>query len=129
MNVFITGASSGIGAALARRYAGAGANLGLFARRQVALDQLVATLPADGRVIAYAGDVRDAKALSEAALAFITRFGAPDIVIANAGISQGTLTEHVDDAAAFRSILDTNASSTPSSRFSPQCASGDSGRW
>ncbi len=108
MNVFITGASSGIGAALARHYAAAGANLGLYARRQVALDQLVATLPADGRVIARAGDVRDAKALSEAASAFITRFGAPDIVIANAGISQGTLTEHVDDAAAFRSIFDTN---------------------
>jgi short-subunit dehydrogenase len=108
MNVFITGASSGIGAALARHYAGIGANLGLIARRQAPLDQLVSTLQAQGRVAARAGDVRVAGELSDAAAAFIARFGVPDIVIANAGISQGTLTEHADDAAAFRAILDTN---------------------
>ncbi len=108
MNVFITGASSGIGAALARHYAGTGANLGLVARRQAPLDQLVSTLPAQGRVIARAGDVRVASELSDAATAFVARFGVPDIVIANAGISQGTSTEHADDAAVFRAILDTN---------------------
>jgi short-subunit dehydrogenase len=45
LRVFITGASSGLGAALAREYAGQGAILGLAARRREALDQLVATLP------------------------------------------------------------------------------------
>ncbi|HEX8601774.1 MAG TPA: SDR family NAD(P)-dependent oxidoreductase, partial [Pseudoduganella sp.] len=65
--VFITGASSGIGAALAARYAAAGATLGLFARREAALQELVATLPAP-RVSApahriYPGDVCDHAAL------------------------------------------------------------------
>jgi NADP-dependent 3-hydroxy acid dehydrogenase YdfG len=43
--VFITGASSGLGAALAREYAAQGATLGLLARRGEMLDQLIATLP------------------------------------------------------------------------------------
>ena len=106
-NVFITGASSGIGAALARQYAARGATVGLFARRAVLLDALAATLPA-GRAAAYAGDVRDAAALAHAGADFIARFGAPDVVIANAGISRGALTEHGEDLPAFRAVFDTN---------------------
>ena len=56
----------------------------------------------------YAGDVRDHHALALAANAFLARFGAPDIVIANAGVSRGTLTEHAEDLATFREIVDTN---------------------
>jgi NAD(P)-dependent dehydrogenase (short-subunit alcohol dehydrogenase family) len=52
--------------------------------------------------------VRDPLALSEAANAFVARFGAPGIVIANAGVSRGTSTEHAEDLAAFREVLDTN---------------------
>jgi NAD(P)-dependent dehydrogenase (short-subunit alcohol dehydrogenase family) len=52
--------------------------------------------------------VRDAAALARAAADFMGRFGAPDIVVANAGISRGTLTEHAADALAFREILDVN---------------------
>jgi len=106
-SVFVTGASSGIGAALARHYAAQGANVGLFARRQEALEALAAALP-PGRVAAYAGDVRDAGALARAAADFIERFGAPDVVIANAGISRGTLTEHANDLPVFRAVFDTN---------------------
>ena len=106
-NVFITGASSGIGAALARQYAARGATVGLFARRAVLLDALAATLPA-GRAAAYAGDVRDAAALAHAGADFIARFGVPDVVIANAGISRGALTEHGEDLPAFRAVFDTN---------------------
>lgn len=105
--VFITGASSGLGAALARHYAQVGANVGLFARRGAALEALAATIPA-GRAVIYAGDVRDAGALARAAADFIARFGPPDIVIANAGVSRGALTENAEDLAAFRTVFDTN---------------------
>ena len=106
MNVFITGASSGIGAALTRHYAARGANLGLVARRGDLLQQLAASL--DTPVATYSTDVRDADALASAAADFMHRFGTPDIVIANAGVSRGTLTELKADTAAFKAILDIN---------------------
>ena len=107
MNVFITGASSGLGEALARHYASLGATLGLFARRAEVLARLAGDLGASA-VEVYAGDVRDAEALRSAANDFIARHGVPDIVIANAGISRGTLTEYAEDLAVFRAVLDTN---------------------
>jgi short-subunit dehydrogenase len=105
-NVFITGASSGLGAALARAYAGEGANVGLFARRRKELASLAASLPPERNAV-YDGDVRDVDALAGAAADFLARFGPPDAVIANAGISQGVLTDR-SDLATFRAILDTN---------------------
>jgi short-subunit dehydrogenase len=107
VKVFITGASSGIGAALAREYAGAGAQLGLFARRADALASLAESL-APATPATYAGDVRDAPALSAAAADFEKRFGPADVVIASAGISRGTLTDHPEDNVTFRAIMDTN---------------------
>jgi short-subunit dehydrogenase len=107
VKVFLTGASSGIGAALAREYARTGAQLGLFARRAEPLAALAASL-APATPAAYTGDVRDAAALATAAADFTRRYGAPDVVIANAGISRGTLTDHPEDNVAFRAILDTN---------------------
>lgn len=106
MNVFLTGASSGIGAALAREYAARGATLGLVARRQPMLDELAAALP--GRHHCYACDVTDRDALIAAARAFETATGGADIVIANAGISEGVLTEYYEDLDAFRRVMDTN---------------------
>ncbi len=139
LRVFITGASSGIGEALARAYAADGAVVGLFARREGELarvaDSLARRVPAvdpaptlapDGAGVvhntdtaasltspasvsrSYAGDVRDAGALAAAAADFIARHGVPDVVIANAGVSRGTLTEHPQDLAAFRAVFDTN---------------------
>jgi NAD(P)-dependent dehydrogenase (short-subunit alcohol dehydrogenase family) len=107
VKVFLTGASSGLGAALARRYAVRGATLGLFARRLDVLQQL-ATAVSPAACSVYAGDVRDAPCLRAAALDFVARYGPPDIVVANAGISIGTMTEHEDDNEAFRAVLDTN---------------------
>jgi short-subunit dehydrogenase len=107
MNVFITGASSGIGEALAHHYAAQRANLGLFARRDEALSR-VAAASAPERVATYVGDVRDAAALASAARDFTARFGVPDIVIANAGVSRGTLTDHAEDLPAFASVFETN---------------------
>jgi short-subunit dehydrogenase len=104
--IFLTGASSGLGAALARHYAGQGATLGLVARRAGALQALAAEL--GGRHYVYPVDVTDAANLNAAAADFIARTGVPDIVIANAGISVGTLTEEVDDIAAFNRVFAVN---------------------
>lgn len=104
--VVITGASSGLGAALARHYARRGATLGLIARRALALEQLAASLP--GPVSIYPLDVRDDAALAAAARAFIAMHGCPDLVIANAGISLGTLGALAEDLAPFREIVDVN---------------------
>ena len=107
MKVFVTGASSGIGEALARHYAGSGATLGLFARRRGELERLAAAL-APATVATYAGDVRDATALARAGADFIARFGVPDIVIGNAGISRGVLTGEAVDLPVFKEVFDTN---------------------
>lgn len=107
MNVFITGASSGIGAALAREYAVRGARVGLVARRKDALRDLAATLPPDA-VTSYIADVADAAAMQRAAGEFTARFGLPDVVIANAGVSRGTDTALAEDLAAFKTAFDTN---------------------
>ncbi|PKO90106.1 MAG: short-chain dehydrogenase [Betaproteobacteria bacterium HGW-Betaproteobacteria-12] len=106
LKVFITGASSGLGEALAVCYAAKSARLGLVARRGEILAALNERL--GGQHACYALDVADAPALHEAAADFIARFGAPDIVIANAGVSAGTLTEHEEDLAVFRRIMDVN---------------------
>ncbi|MEP7206304.1 MAG: SDR family oxidoreductase [Casimicrobiaceae bacterium] len=107
MNVFLTGASSGLGAALAAEYAGRGANLGLFSRRADALARVAAALPRD-RVAIYAGDVADATALAAAAADFMARYGTPDVVIANAGVSRGADTAHGEDLPVFHQVFATN---------------------
>jgi len=106
LNIFITGASSGIGEALAVYYAGRGARLGLAARRGERLAALDERL--GGGHACYPLDVADAPALHAAAADFIARFGAPDIVVASAGVSAGTLTEQAEDLAVFRRIMDIN---------------------
>jgi len=106
MRVFITGASSGIGAALARHYAAHGAHLGLVGRNEERLAALSKELGANCAI--YVLDVRDPKALQQAAADFLAQFGAPDIVIANAGVSRGTLTEYAEDIAAFQAVMDIN---------------------
>ncbi len=104
--IIITGASSGIGMALARRYAAQGACLGLIARRESELRQLAAQLECECAV--YALDVRNADGLRHAAADFTRRYGRPDAVIANAGVSYGTLTEYAADAQAFQDLMDIN---------------------
>lgn len=113
-HVFITGASSGIGAALARDYAAQGAVLGLVARRGPALAQLIASLPHPERHRSYALDVTDHPALTAAARDFIGYAGAAgvEVVIASAGISQGTLTEYAEDIPVFERIMAVNLNAT-----------------
>jgi short-subunit dehydrogenase len=106
LRIFITGASSGIGAALARRYAAQGGVLGLVGRRSEALRALCNSLPGQGHHT-YALDVRDRTALHEAARDFLAG-GPVDLVIASAGISAGTLSDAPEDHVVFEAILDTN---------------------
>ena len=104
--VFITGASSGIGAALARHYAGTGARVGLVARRADALQAVAASLTEPA--LTYIADVADSAAMNRAARDFIAHHGVPDIVIANAGISVGTAPGDLGDLAVLDRILKTN---------------------
>lgn len=104
--VFITGASSGLGAALAAHYARAGATLGLVARRADALQAVAARFPTPTAI--YPVDVADRGALRAAADDFLGRHGVPDIVIANAGVSVGTLGAEDEDLPVLERVLRTN---------------------
>jgi short-subunit dehydrogenase len=104
--VFITGASTGIGAALARHYAGPDTSIGLFARRRDLLETLASSLP--GRTAIYSSDISDTAAVSAAAQDFMARFGAPDLVIANAGISVGTHGDELQDIDKLHRVLAVN---------------------
>jgi short-subunit dehydrogenase len=114
MNIFITGASSGIGQALARecakRFSDRTVNIGLVARSQNKLNLLANDLQQSYQcnISIYTLDVRDSKSLKIAAEDFISRFGTPNIVIASAGVSRGTMTEDHEDIAAFQAIFDIN---------------------
>ena len=112
--IFITGASSGIGNALAheyaKRFADTGAIIGLAARRSEHLQKLAAELQNQYKISCaiYPLDVRDATALEAAAQDFMLQHGTPDIVIANAGVSRGTLTADRNDFKAIQAIFDIN---------------------
>ena len=106
MRVVITGASGGLGLALARHYLEGGAIVAALARRGELLQALAAEFP--DRFFCYALDVRDAPAVQDAASDFIARAGCPDVVIANAGVSTGTLTEYAEDLDTFQQIMDIN---------------------
>ena len=110
--VFITGASSGIGAALAAAYAEQGASLGLVARRGEQLQQLRASLAYPERHSVYALDVNDHAALAAAAADFLAKSGRVQVVIANAGISVGTLSAEPADLAVFERVVATNLTAT-----------------
>lgn len=83
----ITGASSGIGKGLALELAARGARLGLLARREDVLNELVAEIrKRNGTASAAVADVRDPQALRASADRFRAEFGPIDVLIANAGI-------------------------------------------
>ena len=109
MRVVITGASSGIGEALARHYAAQGATLGLISRR-------------------HGVDVTDEAALAAAAQDFIRRHGVPDLVIANAGIGSGTDSADLRDVAKLRKVLDVNVAGLAASLAAFAPAMREAGR-
>jgi short-subunit dehydrogenase len=98
--IVISGASRGLGAALARRLAGPGVRMLLVARSAEALEAVAADCAALGarpRIVAL--DVRDAAALA-AALAGFEAEGPVDLVVANAGTSAGTAADGAPEATA-----------------------------
>jgi len=107
--VFITGASSGIGQALALRYHAAGFRLALVARRTAEVQAWAqAQGMAGDRFQIYAADVSDIDAIVAAGQACITAQGVPNVVIANAGISIGMDTSERSDLDVMRQTLATN---------------------
>jgi short-subunit dehydrogenase len=107
--VFITGASSGIGQALAARAAQSGYRLALVARR-VAETEAWAAAQGLGpeRCRVYGADVADVDAIAQAGRACIGAQGVPDVVIANAGVSVGMDTAEREDLETMRETLQIN---------------------
>lgn len=107
--VFITGASSGIGQALAARYHQAGWRLALSARRGALIEQWARERGiAQERYAVYEADVADVDGIVAAGEACIGRQGVPDVVIANAGISIGMDTAERGDLAVMARTFATN---------------------
>src|SRR5512139_406927 len=107
--VFITGASSGIGQALAACYAQRGYRLALVARRVGEIEAWARAqgLPA-GRWRAYGADVSDLDQIEAAGLRCLQEQGLPDVVVANAGISVGMDTAEREDLDVMRDTLAVN---------------------
>jgi len=106
--VFLTGASSGIGAALAHRFAADGAHVVLAARRADALARLAdQIISAGGRASAAPLDVRDRDAVAETIARVEAEVGPIDILVANAGVgAEMPVTEFC--AERFEGIIRTN---------------------
>jgi short-subunit dehydrogenase len=104
----ITGASSGIGKGLALEIAARGARLGLLARREDVLNELVAEIKKqNGTAMAAAADVRDPNAVRAAAERFRAELGPIDLMIANAGV--GTSKDSVElDPVEVAEVININ---------------------
>ena len=101
MRVVITGASSGLGEALARHYAAPDSILGLISRRPAGAGLA-------GTIVHYPVDITQAEALERVAADFVARFGAPDLVIANAGVGVGTHADDLSDLGKVRRVFEVN---------------------
>ena len=124
--VFITGASSGIGQALAARFHRAGYRLALVARRAPEVEAWAAAQGLDrSRCTVYAADVRDVASITGAGRACLAAQGVPDVVVANAGISVGMDTAIFDDLDVMRATFETNnlgMAATFQPFMAPMCA-------
>ena len=105
--LFITGASSGIGAETALAAARAGWRVALFARRQDKLDSLVDQIGQD-RALAIAGDVTDMDDLTRAVARTRDHFGGINAVFANAGRGLDSAGIAEGDPAEWREMMEIN---------------------
>lgn len=107
--VFLTGASSGIGEAIALDLAKKGAVLGLLARRKEQLEKLKRSCEKSGGVArVFACDVTAEDDVQMAVDAFLIEFGHIDVLIANAGIGGNTEETRAQRPSAVKRVIDTN---------------------
>lgn len=107
--IFITGASSGIGQALAARFYDAGYSLALVARRTDQIESWAGGRQLDAsRYRIYSADVAQTDSIVQAGQRCIAEQGLPDVVIANAGISVGIDTAERSDLDVLASTFATN---------------------
>lgn len=107
--VLLTGASSGIGEALAVELAKRGAILGLLARREILLRDLVAKCERKGAAAReFPCDITDETCVADAAQRLRNEFGKIDILIANAGIGGNSKNAKDIKPSDFRRVVDTN---------------------
>lgn len=105
----ITGASSGIGEACARKFAEGGYSLILTARRAEKLAELEAELEAEGtKVKTLTFDVRDAEAAEKAVDSLEPEWRKIDVLINNAGLALGLDKEYEGDPDDWNTMIDTN---------------------
>ena len=106
---FITGATSGIGEACARKFAAGGYRLVLTARRADSLARLQRELELQGtEVVTLAFDVRDADAAGRAVASLEEDWKAVDVLINNAGLALGLEKEYEGDPEDWNTMIDTN---------------------
>ncbi|MBC2776580.1 SDR family oxidoreductase [Parasphingopyxis marina] len=109
--VIVTGASSGIGEAVAIAFAEVGAKVVLAARRQDRLDALAQRIAqAGGEALAVATDVTDEAAVERLFATAVEKFGRVDVLINNAGIADSTACEDLA-LERWQQVLDTNLTS------------------
>jgi short-subunit dehydrogenase len=107
--VLITGASSGIGQALALAYAQQGWRLALVARRaDQAREAMLAHGVADAMFACYGADVCDVASMADMAAQCCQHQGLPDVVIANAGVSIGVDLSVPEDLTVMANVFNTN---------------------
>ena len=102
--VIITGGSEGVGAAAARMFAEAGANLMLVARNKKNLDAIAEELRSKTKVEVFAMDVSDAEACVDVFKKAAFEFDRVDVLVNNAGYHKRGLVEEVDPAELGRMI-------------------------
>ena len=108
-SVIITGASSGLGAALALELARAGARLALFSPERERQQEVAALCEkASGRALAIIGDVTNPADCEKLTEETVARFGSVDYLIANAGISMWAGFPEIKDLNVFRRLIEVN---------------------
>lgn len=103
-HVLVTGAGSGIGAAIARAFADSGARVSLAGRRRMPLEEICAALPSGAGLVLDGFDVTNPEAIAHGLARARETFGAVDILVNNAGEAPSAPFEKIDLAMWSRTL-------------------------